>query len=103
MHGQPIFKICNAKQAKKIYQNEKIKIKLHKINAAICYNKTYRIKQLIPNYINIRINVNYPRCQRTENAVIRYRINQELKFQYAKNNNSRNNFTEFTWNAQPIG
>jgi len=46
--------------------------------------KTCRIKQLIPTYINIRINGNNQRCQRTKNAAIRYRINQELKFQYAK-------------------
>jgi len=34
--------------------------------------------------VNIRVNGNNPRCQRTKNAAIRYRINQELKFQYAK-------------------
>jgi hypothetical protein len=57
---------------------------LYKNNAAIWYNKTYRIKQLIPTYINIRVNGNNPRCQRTKNAAICYRITQELKFQHAK-------------------
>ena len=42
------------------------------------------LKQLIPPYVNIRVNGNNPRCQKTKNAAIRYRINQELKFQYAK-------------------
>ena len=40
MHGQPIIKICNAKQAKQIYQYKNIKIKLYKNNVAIWYNKT---------------------------------------------------------------
>ena len=44
MHGQPNIKICIAKQAKQIFQY-KIKIKLHKNNAAIWHNKTCRIKQ----------------------------------------------------------
>jgi hypothetical protein len=34
--------------------------------------------------VNVRVNGNNLRCQRTKNAAIRYRINQELKFQYAK-------------------
>ena len=53
MHGQTIVKICNAQQARQIYQHKKIKIKLYKNNAAIWYNKTWKIKQLIPTYINI--------------------------------------------------
>jgi len=55
MHGQPNIKICIAKQEKQIFQYKKIKIKLYKNNAAISYNKTCRIKQLTPNYINIRV------------------------------------------------
>ena len=39
MHGQPVIKICNAIQARQIYQYNKIKIKLYKNNAAIWYNK----------------------------------------------------------------
>jgi hypothetical protein len=58
MHGQPIIKVYNAKQTRQIYQYKKIKTKSHKNNAAIWYNKTCRIKQLIPTYINIRINGN---------------------------------------------
>jgi len=53
--------LCSAKQAKQIFQYKKIKIKLYKNNAAIWYNKTRRIKQLTPNYINIRINSNNTR------------------------------------------
>ena len=30
MHGQPIIKICNVKQARQIHQHKKIKIKLYK-------------------------------------------------------------------------
>jgi hypothetical protein len=46
MHGQAKMKTCSPKQAKQIYQYKKIKIKLHKNNAAVWYNKTCRIKQL---------------------------------------------------------
>jgi hypothetical protein len=42
MHGQPTMKICNAKQARQIYQYKKIKTTLYKNNVAIWYNKTYR-------------------------------------------------------------
>ena len=35
MNGQPKIKICSAKQAKQIFQYMKIKIKVHKNNAAI--------------------------------------------------------------------
>jgi len=84
MHGQPNIKICIAKQAKQILQYQKIKIKLYKNNAAIWYNKTCWIKQLTPNYINIRVNGNNTRFQKTKNTAIRYRINQELKFLYIK-------------------
>jgi len=43
-----MHKICDAKQAKQVYQYKNTKIKLYKSNAAIFYNKTCRIKQLIP-------------------------------------------------------
>ena len=46
--------------------------------------KSCKIRQLIPTYVNIRVNGNNPRCQRTKNVAIRYRINEELKFQFAK-------------------
>jgi hypothetical protein len=54
------------KQAKQISQYKKIKIKLYRNNAAIWYNKTCRIKQLTPNYINIRVNGNNTRSPKNE-------------------------------------
>jgi hypothetical protein len=59
MHVQPKVKICIAKHAKQIFQYKRIKIKLYKNNADIWYNKTRRIKQLTPNYINIRVNIQF--------------------------------------------
>jgi hypothetical protein len=53
MHNS--FIICNAKL---VYLYKTIKIKLRKNNAAIWFNKTCRIKQLTPTYINIRVNGN---------------------------------------------
>jgi len=55
MHGQQHIQICDAKQAKQVYQYKNTKIKLYKSNAAIWYNKTCRIKQLMPAYVNIRV------------------------------------------------
>jgi hypothetical protein len=57
------------------------KLKLYKNNAAIWFNKTCKAKELTPTYANIKIKGDNPRCQKTKNAAIRYRINQELKFQ----------------------
>ena len=50
MHGQQNIKFCDAKQAKHVHQYKNTKIKLYKSNAAIWYNKTCRIKQLVPTY-----------------------------------------------------
>jgi len=85
MHGQQNVKICDAEQAEQVHQYKNTKIKLDKSNAAIWCNKTCRIKQLIPTYVNIRVSGKNPRCQRTKNAAIRYRINQELKKRHEMN------------------
>ena len=58
MHGKQHIKICIAKQAKDIYRYKTTKSKLYKINAAIWFNKTCRVKQLTPNYINIKVSGN---------------------------------------------
>jgi hypothetical protein len=47
MHGQQNVKICVAKQAKQVYLYKTIKMKFYKNNAAIWFNKTCRIKQLV--------------------------------------------------------
>ena len=84
MHGQQYIKICTAKQAKEIYHYKTIKTKLYKSNAAIWFNKTCRIKQLTPTYISVRVNGNNSESEKTRKIAICHRINQELKFQYAK-------------------
>jgi len=68
MHGQQNIKICDANQAKQVHHYKNIKIKSYKSNAAIWHNKTCRIKQLIPTYVNVRVKGNNSRCQRTKNA-----------------------------------
>jgi hypothetical protein len=83
-HCQKSIKLCNADQAKQVYQYKNTKEKLYKNNAAIWYNKTYRARQLTPTYANIKIKGTNPRCQKTKDAAIRFRINQELKFQYVR-------------------
>ena len=59
---------------------------VHRLRAAILFNKTCRIRQLTPTYINITANGNNSKSERTGGGggTIRYRINQELKFKYAK-------------------
>jgi hypothetical protein len=58
MHGQPSIKICIAEQAKQLHQYKNKKLKLHKVNAAIWYNKTCKIKGLTPKYICIKVSGN---------------------------------------------
>ena len=48
MHGQKNIKLCNAEQAKRVYQYKNIKIKLYKNNAAIWYNEICRTRHLTP-------------------------------------------------------
>jgi hypothetical protein len=75
MHGQQNIKFCNAKQATQVYRYKNIKTKLYKNNAAIWYNKTRRLKQLTPSYINIKLNGNSIQNEKTKNIATRYRIN----------------------------
>jgi len=44
----------NAKQVKEVHTYKNIKRKLYKTNAAIWFNKTFRDKELTPNFINIK-------------------------------------------------
>jgi hypothetical protein len=55
MHGTTI-KIIDAQQAKLRNTYKNTKLKLLKTNAAIWFNKFCKIRQLKPNYINIKIN-----------------------------------------------
>jgi hypothetical protein len=84
MHGITNTKICLAEQAKKMYQFKNIKARLYKTNAAIWYNKTCKHKGVTPNYINITISGHNARSKKTQNIAIRHRLNQEIKFLYAK-------------------
>jgi len=59
MHGATI-RIFNAQQAKLNNNYKHTKLKLLKANAAIWFNKMCTIKQLKPNYINIKINGQKP-------------------------------------------
>ena len=52
MHRSMNIKFINAKQATEIHAYKNTKRKLYKTNAAIWFNKTWRDKQLTPNYIN---------------------------------------------------
>jgi len=74
-HGQKNIKLCDAKQ---VYPYKNIKLKLYKNNATIWFNKTCEAKHLTPTYASIKIKVDNSRCQKTKNATIRYRINQEF-------------------------
>src|SRR5215475_9541 len=84
MYGTTNIKFIDAKQAKEIDQYKNTKRKLYRTNAAIWYNKTCRQKKLTPSYINIRINGKNQQCQRTLRMAQHYRINQEIRFLYAK-------------------
>ena len=64
LNGPKNVKLCNAQQAKQVYQYKNTKIKLYKNNAAIWYNKTCRARQLTPTYANIKIKGTNSRCQK---------------------------------------
>ena len=72
MHGQQHIKICTAKQAKDIHRYKTTKIKLYRINAALWFNKKCRVKQLTPNYINIKVNGNNIKAGRTKKLATRH-------------------------------
>ena len=74
------IKFIKAKQALKIHAYKNTKRKLYKTNTAIWFNKTYRDKQLTPNYINIKINGNNQQCNNIMRTAVRYRLNQEIEF-----------------------
>jgi len=97
MHGNTKVKFSEAKQARDVYNYKNIKRKLYKTNAAIWYNKICRQKQLTPSYINIRIKDKNQQCQSTLRTANLYRINQEIKFLYAKKKrNSTRSFSSYT-------
>jgi hypothetical protein len=86
MHGATI-NIIIAQQAKLCTNYKNTKLKLLKTNVAIWFNKMCRIKQLKPNYINIKINGRKPQDKKTTANAIGYRINQEMKFLHCKKQN----------------
>jgi len=75
-----------------VYKNTRLK--LLKTNVAIWFNKMCRIKHLRPKYINIKINGRKPQDKRTTTNVIRYRLNQVIKFLYCK----KQNFNQWLYN-----
>jgi hypothetical protein len=78
------LKIPNAQQAKSVHGYENIKTKILRGNAAIWFNKICKEKNLTPRYINIKIKSNNTQNRKTKHMATHYRINQELKFLYAK-------------------
>ena len=83
MHGATRM-IVNVQQAKFNNNYKNTRLKLLKANAAIWFNKMCKVKQLKPNYINIKINGHKPQDKKTTINAIRFRINQEIKFLYRK-------------------
>ena len=61
MHGQKNIKLCDAKQ---VCHYKNIKLKLHKNNAAIWFNKICKAKHLTPTYASIKIKGDNSRCQK---------------------------------------
>ena len=66
MHGATI-KIVSAQQAKLSDNYKKTRPKLLKTNAAICFNKMCKVKQLKQNYITVKINGQRPQGQKDYN------------------------------------
>jgi hypothetical protein len=86
MHGMYV-NIIEAQQARLCNSWKNTKPKLLQTNVAIWINKMCEIKHLKPNYINIKINGEKSQNKTTTTNVIKYRINQEIKFLYCKKQN----------------
>jgi hypothetical protein len=69
MHGENNIKLINAQQARLINTCKNTKGKLHRINAAIWFDKVCRQGQLTPKYIHIRVNGNYRQSSNTKGAL----------------------------------
>jgi hypothetical protein len=85
MHGANM--IVDAKQAKICYAYKNTRPKLLKTNAALCFNKMCKIKQLKLNYIQFKSNGKTLRDRNTISNAIRYRVNQDIKFLHRKEQN----------------
>jgi len=80
MHGATI-RVTNVQQAKHNNNDKNTNLQLPKTSAAIWFNKLCKVKQLKPNYINIKINGQKPQDKKT---TTRFTINQQIKFLYRK-------------------
>ena len=78
------LKFTDAKQARDYYKYKNTKTKLYKVNSAIWFNKTCRLRRLTPNFINIKVNGHNKQCQRTKKTAIAFRLNQEIKYLHHK-------------------
>jgi hypothetical protein len=86
MHRMNV-KIIEAQQARLCNSYKNTKLKLLKRNAAMWFNKMYKIKHLKPNYINVNINGEESQDKKTTTNAIKYRKNQEIEFVYCKKQN----------------
>jgi len=90
MHGATI-KIVNAQQEKLNNNYKDTRLKLLKANATIWFNKICKVKQLKPNYINIKIN-----GQKTQDNKTKInQIKRRRRCDFPQNLFTTNNATEF--------
>jgi hypothetical protein len=73
MHGMNNIKFINPKQAKEIHQYKNLKVKLHKANAAIWYNKMCKQLQLTPQYFSIKVSGSNCQSHETLKAATQFR------------------------------
>jgi hypothetical protein len=72
MHGSTM-KFSNTQQAKIYNSYQNTKLKLLKTNAAIWFNKMYKIKHLKPSYIHFKTSGKTPQDIKTTSQAIEYR------------------------------
>jgi hypothetical protein len=78
------IKINNAIQAKVVHQYKNTKRKLLRVNAGIWFNKKCPERGLTPISVKIKISGNNIATQKTHQQATRCRINNEIKFLFAK-------------------
>jgi hypothetical protein len=72
MNGQKNVKQCDTRQATQIHRYKNTKLKLHRNNTAVRFNKTFKANQLTANDGNLKIKSDNPRSEKTKTPAIRY-------------------------------
>jgi hypothetical protein len=70
MNSAQNIKFAHAQPAKAVHNDKIIKVKLHRINASILFNKICKTEHLMPKYIHVTVNGNDHKSINTKQGVL---------------------------------